>query len=90
MKFELFDRAEEIFEKLPKDYANIILNSVIAQSVSNGILLKEASYFMKSKDLEDLQEQLEIKKKKITKEDIEKVKITKTKTKDVSTFDGFD
>ena len=39
MKFELFDRAEEIFEKLPKDYANIILNSVIAQSVSNGILL---------------------------------------------------
>ena len=66
MKFELFDRAEEIFEKLPKDYANIILNSVIAQSVSNGILLKEASYFMKSKDLEDLQEQLEIKKKKIT------------------------
>ncbi len=78
MKFELFDRAEEIFEKLPKDYANIILNSVIAQSVSNGILLKEASYFMKSKDLEDLQEQLEIKKKKITKEDVEKVKIVKT------------
>ena len=90
MKFELFDRAEEIFEKLPKDYANIILNSVIAQSVSNGILLKEASYFMKSKDLEDLQEQLEIKKKKITKEDVEKVNIVKTKTKDVSTFDGFD
>ena len=90
MKFELFDRAEEIFEKLPKDYANIILNSVIAQTVSNGILLKEASYFMKSKDLEDLQEQLEIKKKKITKEDVEKVKIVKTKTKDDSTFDGFD
>jgi stress response protein YsnF len=45
---------------------------------------------MKSKDLEDLQEQLEIKKRKITKEDVEKVKIVKTKTKDVSTFDGFD
>ena len=34
IKIDLFDKSEEIYNSLPKRYADIILNSIIAQSLS--------------------------------------------------------
>lgn len=47
-KIKLTDRSSEIFDLLPKEYAEIIINSVIAKSVSNGTLFEEVSLFLTS------------------------------------------
>ena len=62
LTLELYDRAEEIFKKLPKKYAVIILNSIIGNSASNGDLLKEARCFLSDKDYENLKKHFTEKK----------------------------
>jgi len=63
VKLTLFDRAEEIVEKLPSEYVDIIINSVIARSASNGLLLNEASLFLSESSLIDLSKSLGEQKK---------------------------
>lgn len=53
-KMALFDRAEEIYDSLPKEYADVILNSIIAKSLSNGSFTKEASSFLRTEDLDNI------------------------------------
>lgn len=102
IKIDLFDKSEEIYNSLPKRYADIILNSIIAQSLSNGNLIKEASIFLSSEDLEKLAEKLNF-KIEMKKNSLEKKKYKSTKSdeisfskqeenykKAISSFDGFD
>jgi hypothetical protein len=86
-KIKLFDRSEEIFNELPKDYAEIILNSIIARSVQNGNLFSEVELFLNSEEF--LSFKNKFKKKiptKISAVDIEKrntseIKVEKRITK---------
>lgn len=102
-KLVLFDKSEEIFDKLPKKYAEIILNSLIAKSLENGSLLQEAKTFMNTEDLEKLfssfnlkikTEKIEIKESKNKTEDkLKKINFTKKqeeKEQDFTAFEGFD
>lgn len=102
-KLALFDKSEEIYNKIPKKYVDIILNSIIAQSVYNGTLIKEASYFLNSEDIKNLSNELNIKieikekpfekKYRSKKEDIKNISFSKKEQKkeiDMSNFEGFD
>lgn len=103
-KLELFDKSEEIYNKIPKKYVDIILNSIIAQSIYNGNLIKEASYFLNSEDIKNLSTELNIKieikekiyeenKYKTKKEDLKNISFSKKeqqKEVDISNFEGFD
>lgn len=103
-KLNLFDKSEEIYNKIPKKYVDIILNSIIAQSVQNGTLIKEASNFLSSEDIKELSETFDIKisvrKKpeakrvfKAKEEDVESVSFGKKETdkkKAMDNFEGFD
>jgi len=53
-RIKLFDRSEEIFDKLPKQYAEIILNNIIAKSVSNGQLFEEVQLYLTSEQFNEL------------------------------------
>ena len=102
IKLNLYDKSEEIYNSLPKKYAEIILNSIIAQSLNNGNLIKEASIFLSSEDLEKISEKLNFKiemkknsveKKKYISKNPNNVSFTKQEEKykkDISAFDGFD
>lgn len=59
-KMILLDRAEEIYDALPKEFAHIIINSVIAKSLDTGLLLKEASPFMQKEKIDELINELHI------------------------------
>jgi hypothetical protein len=102
-KLELFDKSEEIYNKIPKKYVDIILNSIIAQSVYNGNLIKEASYFLNSEDIKNLSNELNIKieikenlsekKYKVEKEELKNISFSKKEQKkeiELSNFEGFD
>jgi len=47
-RIKLFDRSEEIYNQLPKEYADIILNSIIAKSLQNVVERNEGHYVSKS------------------------------------------
>ena len=101
IKLNLFGKSEEIYNALPKKYAEMILNSIIAQSLSNGSLIKEASIFLSSEDLKKISEKLSFKvemkknslEKKKYKANINNISLSKKEEqykKDISVFDGFD
>ncbi len=100
MKIELFDKSEEIYKALPKKYAEIILNSIIAQSITNGSLIRESNNFISIEELQKIAEKLkfkvEVKKdsfeKKTYKSD-EKIYLNKKEQifeNKMSAFEGFD
>lgn len=85
-KIKLFDRSEEIFNALPKEYSEIILNSIIAKSIQNGSLFSEVELFLNSEDFISFKKKFNCKKEtKFTpKEIIERKEdqlINKRKTK---------
>lgn len=54
IKLTLSDRAEEIFQLLPKAYAEIILNSIIARSLESGVLIDESKTFLNNQSIQEL------------------------------------
>jgi hypothetical protein len=59
IKITLSDRTEEIYNSLPKKYAEIILNSILARSIENGLLIEEASIFLNNQSLSEVVESLQ-------------------------------
>jgi len=87
-KMKLYDRASEIYDKLPKDFATPILNSIIARSLTNGAFVQEASMYFSSEDLEKLMKELHVPIQKMTRKRTSIIKAPKEK---VSTlFEGFE
>ncbi len=73
-KITLTDRSEEIFKLLPKNYAEIILNSIIAKSIDNGSLIEESKIFLNNNSIITLLENLDIKNNNCSKQKIIKQK----------------
>ena len=85
-RIKLFDRSEEIFNALPKEYSEIILNSIIAKSAQNGTLLSEVELFLNSEDFNNFKKKFTGKKEiKVTPKEViqrkEEKYIDKRKTK---------
>jgi len=59
IKISIEGKAEEIFEKVPKKYRKIIIESLLVDSVFNGSLLKHADIFLKKDEIEELAQHLE-------------------------------
>jgi len=61
MNLPLNTRTEEIANKIPKKYRNIILNSLIARSLENDIFIKEISIYFSMEEVEEIINELNIK-----------------------------
>lgn len=93
----LFDKSHEIYKEIPH-YADIILNSIIAKSLYDGTLIKEASNFLSTEDLKKLAEKLDIKIEiiekpknktyKVSKKEL--LPITEENQQEKNKFQGFD
>jgi len=70
-KLVLYKRSEEIFDKLPEKYREIIFNNILARSISNGKLAEEAELYIPSEELLEILTNLDVnisvKKKRVTK-----------------------
>jgi len=89
-KMKLYDRASEIYDKLPKEFATPILNSIIARSLTNGTFVQEASMYFSSDDLEKLMKDLHVPIQKMTRRRISSEKTPKERKEKVSAlFEGF-
>jgi len=80
-RLKLFERSEEIYNQLPKDYADIILNTILARSVENGNLLNEVKLYLTSADFEEFQKHFKGVEMPKQKKHTEKVFISKKKSK---------
>lgn len=98
MNLPLTSRTEEIANKIPKKYKNIILNSIIAKSLENGIFIEEVSLYFSSDEVEEIIKELgvkyiakkpTIKKNRISKESQE-IKHARKKEEEDDVFVGFD
>jgi len=85
-KIKLFNRTEEIFTLLPKQYAEIILNAIIAKSAKNGELFKEVEMFLTTEEFIEFKKNFnnnkseEITPKKVMSRGTETL-VSETKTK---------
>lgn len=59
-KLTLTERSEEISNKIPKQFRSLILNAVIAKSISNGSLIKELSLYLSQNDVINIANELDI------------------------------
>lgn len=93
----LFDKSLEIYKSIPQ-YADIIINSIIAKSLNDGTLIKEASNFLSTEDLKKLALKLDIKIEilekpknkiyKVSKKDF--ISLTEKENIENNKFNGFD
>lgn len=103
MKVNLNAKNIEVFNKVPKKYRELIINTILTRSFKNGLLIKELSFFLSSSELEEIFENMNIedivllkrpkyysknKKQVAIKKEIEE-NLTKSSEVD-SLFEGFD
>lgn len=96
----LTGRSTEIAEQIPRQYRKVILNSILAKSLSNGSLADELLLYLPENEVEEIMDSLKIsksykvipKQKKMLKpSNYEKKSFHKEKvSKSESKFAGFD
>lgn len=92
-KLTLTERSEEISNKIPKQFRSLVLNAVIARSITNGTLIKELSLYLSQNDIINIANELEIgiSVKSNTRERIIKPrKVTSKPNESEKLFFGFD
>jgi len=67
MKITLSKKNEEIFSKIPTKYRELIINTLLTKSFSNGELLKELNFYLSSSECEQIFNSLEIEEFEIKK-----------------------
>ena len=67
MKITLSKKNEEIFSKIPAKYKELIINTLLTKSFSNGELLKEINFYLSSSECEIIFDSLEIEEFEIKK-----------------------
>jgi phage pi2 protein 07 len=98
-RLNLSEKSEEILLSIPSKYAEVILNSVIAKSLENGVLIEELKIFLNKESISKIKKELDINvTKNIKNREIPetKVKLRKEtykelkKDKEINVFSGFD
>ena len=67
IRLALYNRTEEIYEQLPKEYRDIIFNNILTKSLSNDTLLEEISLYLNQNETEEILKSLQISFKKVNK-----------------------
>ena len=60
IKLPLFNRSEEIYNELPKEYRDIIFNNLITKSILNKNFIDELSLYLNNDEIDEILEKLEI------------------------------
>jgi len=88
-KLILFDRTEEIYNELPKEYRDIIFNNLISKSIAENKFADELSLYINHEEVERILLKLDIGfkktlKKRVVKKDnyIKDIKEDERKDKD--------
>lgn len=88
----LTERSQEIADKIPKQYRLLVLNAIIARSISNGSLVNELSLYLGKDEILNIANELDFNLTfKSNERKIEKKKMRpKEKKEEDSPFFGFD
>lgn len=88
----LTERSQEIADKIPKQYRLLVLNAIIARSISNGSLVNELSLYLGKEEILNIANELDF--NLIFKSNDKKIVQKKRKPREVkeddSLFFGFD
>lgn len=60
MTIKLNSKNEEIFSNIPREYRNIIINTILTRSFENGSALKELNFYLSSEEVDKILEKLEL------------------------------
>ena len=64
LKLNLFDRTEEIYNELPKEYRDIIFNNLISKSLLDNSFSQELSLYLGNEETEEILKKLKVSFKK--------------------------
>lgn len=68
MNIKLNSKNEEIFSLIPKEYRNIVINSILTRSFENASLIKELNFYLSSNEVDKIVDSIKIPHVKIKKE----------------------
>jgi len=82
----LLDRSEEIYEKLPPRFRDVILNAIIARALETGELGRELSLYVRGEEAERIMKDLGTEIIKVKRPPRSKVKISREKPREEKTL----